>query len=32
MQRQVLAQDPEVVGELGGMGEIKGLGNKRQQV
>lgn len=32
MQRQVLAQDPEIVGELGRMGEMKGLGKKRQQV
>lgn len=32
MQRQVLAQDPEIAGELGGTGQIKGLGNKRQQV
>jgi len=32
MQRRVLAQDPEIAGELGGTGEIKGLRNKRQQV
>lgn len=32
VQRQVLAQDPEIVGELGGTREIKGLGNERQQV
>lgn len=31
-QCQVLGQDPEVIGELGGTGEIKGLGNKRLQV
>lgn len=32
MQHQVLAQYPEIVGKLGGMREIKGLGNKRQEV
>lgn len=32
IQFQVLAEDPEILGELGGTGEIKGLGNKGKQV